>query len=256
MLRISTGVLMIIFCTTLNAQEIILRDKASVKQVFQDEVESQNALPMDEVGVDFGYILYRAEITTSATESTTLTLENVRDYAAVYVDDYFQGTLTDKKKKIVLNCAPGLHKLELYVENIGRITYGPEILDNSKGIFGNVTVGQRVLENWVMIPLNIREMHPDNLNFDMTSDDEYPGFYKGFFEFNDIKNVYLDVSGWGMGEVWINGHYLGSYWEEEKQQSIQIQADLLNRGKNELVVFELKKIKEPKMRLSAAPVFN
>ena len=34
------------------------------------------------------------------------------------------------------NLPIGIHKLSIYTENIGRITYGPEILDNSKGIYG------------------------------------------------------------------------------------------------------------------------
>ena len=43
-----------------------------------------------------------------------------------------------------------------------------------------------------------------------------------------------------MGEVWINGHYLGSFWDEEKQQSILIPAEILAEKGNRIVVFDLK----------------
>lgn len=72
----------------------------------------------------------------------------------------------------------------------------------------------------------------------------------------DPKDTYLDISGWGMGEVWINGVYLGSYWEEEKQQSIQVSESILKQGSNEVIVFELKNNKQRLMKLSNQPLFK
>lgn len=68
--------------------------------------------------------------------------------------------------------------------------------------------------------------------------------------------TYLDVSGWGMGEVWVNGHYVGSYWEQNAQQSIQLPAEVLQKGANTLIVFELKSNGKHTMRLSDKAIFN
>jgi len=38
--------------------------------------------------------------------------------------------------------------LRIYAENIGRITYGPEILDNLKGLFGRITLDGEALSGW------------------------------------------------------------------------------------------------------------
>ncbi|RZK89952.1 MAG: hypothetical protein EOO98_09330, partial [Pedobacter sp.] len=85
---------------------------------------------------------------------------------------------------------------------------------------------------------------------------EAPSFYKGTFELNTLKNTYLDISGWGMGEVWVNNKYVGSYWEEEKQRSILISSENLVQGKNEVVVFEMKNNQQKTMKLSETPIFK
>ncbi len=255
MIRIVVVILILSWYAPSIAQEIVLNKEASLEQVYMDFIDSESLLPMNDLGVEFGYVLYQAEITTDV-ERTELQLENVRDYAVVYVDGKLQGTLADNNKKIVLETVPGTHQIQLYVENIGRVTYGPEILDNSKGLFGNITVGGKSQENWTMIPLNIRNLPVRGLTFEARSANHTPCFYKGTFVVQSPQDIYLDISGWGMGEVWMNNRYLGSYWEQEKQQSIQIRSDDLLKGRNEIVVFELKNNRQNTMRLSETPVFR
>lgn len=255
MIRISIFILISFFHIPLVGQEISLYRKASLEQVYMDSFKSENLLPMNDLDVEFGYVLYQAEIRTES-ENADLELENVRDYAVVYVDGKLQGTLSDSNKKIRLDILPGKHQLQLYVENIGRITYGPEILDNSKGLFGYAQLDREDIENWIMIPLKIRDYPVEKLIFDICNDIQTPCFYKGTFNIDSLQNIYLDISGWGMGEVWINNKYLGSYWEQEKQQSILIQSNDLVPGKNEIIVFELKNNRKKTMKLSEIPIFK
>jgi len=247
--------MMFLLGQTLMAQEIILKQKAPVSQVYKEAVEAEDALPMNDLNIEFGYVLYQTEINTD-TESGELELENVRDYAVVYMDGKLQGTLTDKGKKIAIKAEPGNHTLQFYVENIGRITYGPEITDNSKGLFGNVTLDGNNIQNWKMIPLNVRNYPIKDLVFEQNPGTDTPGFYQGQFDFNRPQNMYLNMTGWGMGEVWLNQRYLGSYWEQEKQQSILIPSEDLVPGKNELVIFELKNNQQKKISLSPTPIFK
>ena len=105
----------------------------------------------------------------------------------------------------------GEHTLQLYAENIGRITYGPEILDNSKGLFGSITLSGTEIENWKMIPLAVRECSVGELTFTPQANGGIPCFYKGLFTVETPAETYLDVSGWGMGEVWaLCGFLLGT----------------------------------------------
>lgn len=168
--------------------EIHLQQVASVDQVYMDKYESENLLPMNSLNMEFGYLLYQAEITTGS-EIAQLELENVRDYAAVYLDGRLQGTLSDDSRKISLKAKEGTHQLQLYVENIGRITYGPEILDNSKGLFGRVTLNGEDILNWTIIPLNIKNYPLKELRFQKKDNVQLPGFYKGNFSILSLIHI-------------------------------------------------------------------
>lgn len=241
--------------TVLHAQEIKMSESAALEQVYGETVASDALKPFNELNKEFGYVLYEAKITV-ASEEAVLQLENVRDYAAVYVDSILQGTLTNSNNKLTLNVGAGEYTLRLYAENIGRITYGPEILDNWKGLFGSVTLDGEEVEGWKITPLNIKEHEVKDLQFTSKDTGVLPCFHKGFFKMEKPEGAYLDMSGWGMGEVWINGQYIGAYWENEKLKSIQLPADLLKKDKNEVVVFELKSNKQKAIKLVDAPVFN
>ncbi len=232
-----------------------MQETANPEQVYGTRIESETLLPMNELDIEFGYVLYEANLTVHS-EDAVLEIENIRDYAVVYLDDQFQGTVTDNRKKLLLPVEAGEYTLRLYAENIGRITYGPEILDNQKGLFGTIAINGEKIENWQMTHLQIRETNVQELDFSKINVSDQPCFYRAYFEISEPGEWYLDVSGWGMGEVWINGCYLGSYWEEEKQQSIQVPVSLQKEGKNELIVFELKNNKQTHMVFSEEPVFK
>jgi len=241
--------------TVIQAQEIKITEYTTLEEVYETPVESEKPLPFNELSKESGYVLYEATIKVNSNKEV-LELENVRDYAAVYIDSTLQGTVTDNDKKLPLNIAEGEYTLRIYAENIGRITYGPEILDNSKGLFGDIKLDGVAIENWNITPLNIREADVQQLKFATAKAAKLPGFYKGIFDVANPKDQYLDMSGWGMGEVWINGQYIGAYWEKEKLQSIQVVADLLQKGKNEVVVFEMKNNSQRAIKLTEKPVFK
>ena len=238
------------------AQQIAMREYAPLEQVCGEAYESDELLPMGDVGTEFGYVLYEAVVTLPE-GGAELELENVRDYAAVYLDAAFQATLTDGSKRLALHGPAGEHTLRLYVENIGRITYGPEILDNSKGLFGRASLGGDEIAAWRIVPLEVRECDPAALTFEPLDAQCMPGFRRGSFDGASSDDRYLDVTGWGMGEVWINGRYLGAFWDEEKQQSILIPGGTLRERDNVIVVFDIKN-HDPRatMRLSPQPVFR
>lgn len=245
----------LLYLASVSAQEIQMLETASLPQVYGETQEAQELLPMNDLGLDFGYALYEAAI-TAETDHPSLTAENVRDYAAVYVDGKLQGWITDHKKTITLQISAGKHRLQLYAENIGRITYGPEILDNSKGLFGTISVEDTAVENWKMTPLLVRDCVVNELNFEKQAGDGTPCFYRGTAEIETPQDTHLNVSGWGMGEVWINGHYLGSYWETNSQQTVPVPASAQVKGANSIVVFELKDNGKRTMRLSDKAIFN
>ncbi len=214
---------------------------ASLDQVYGTSRQSATLLTMGDLDMESGYVLYETEIGSEAGGEVLLQVENVRDYAAVYLNGVYVGSLNAEKNTIPLNLPTGQSTLQLYVENIGRITYGPEILDNSRGIFGNVLLGGTSIRKWKITPLWIRDADVSKLQFvSKEKPATLPCFHRGLFSLDELKDVSLDIKGWGMGEVWVNGHYLGAYWEEEAIQTLRIRAADLKKGQNELILFDLK----------------
>ncbi|WP_294479703.1 beta galactosidase jelly roll domain-containing protein [uncultured Bacteroides sp.] len=249
------GLFLLSLMPPVSAQEIRMTEIASLEQVYGDIQEAQTLMSMNDLGMDFGYVLYETQITAN-TDAVELELENVRDYASVYVDDKLRGRLTDDNKKLSIPATPGEHTLRLYAENIGRITYGPEILDNSKGLFGMASLDGEVIDNWKIIPLLVRDCEVDKLLFEKETNKSLPCFYRGAFLLNTLHDTNLDLTGWGMGEVWINGQYTGSFWEENAQLSIPVSASILNQGDNQVVIFELKDNGKRTVSLCESPVFK
>ena len=64
---------------------------------------------------------------------------------------------------------------------------------------------------------------------------------KGTFYLSTVADTYLDMSNWGKGVVWVNGHNLGRYWSVGPQQTLYLPAEWLKKGDNDLVVLELLK---------------
>jgi len=236
------------------AQEVQLNEMAGADQIFGLQVTSDKLLPMNDLNIDYGYVLYESEINIES-EDPVLEVENIRDYATVYINGVFQGVLRDNQKKITLLAKPGKYTMQLYAENIGRITYGPEILDNSKGLFGSICVDGEDINNWEITELKVKDFSANNLIYS-EKNIKTPCFHKGYFSIESPKEMYLDITGWGMGEVWINGQYAGSYWEAEKQRTIQIPASILKKGINDVVMFELKNNEQKVARLSNEPIFD
>ncbi len=246
--------LSLLFSLLASAQEIRIREKASMEQVYGETQESEELMSMNDLGVDFGYMLYEASVTTD-TEECELEIENVRDFATVYVDGKPVGRLTGENRKLGFRVSSGTHTLRLYAENIGRVTYGPEILDNSKGLFGNAFLNGVAVEGWKMTVLEARDCSVDGLVFGECGDYTTPGFYEGTFRSDASRDTNLDMSGWTMGEVWVNGQYVGSYWTENTERSVSVPASILKEGENRVVVFELGSGAQT-VRLSDTPVFK
>lgn len=231
-------------------------ETAPLEQVYGKAVQSPNLISFNDLNIEFGYVLYQTEIDVETENKALLQVENVRDYAAIYINDKYVGSITSEKNNISISLSPGKSVLKLYVENIGRITYGPEILDNSKGLFGKVTFDKKPLNNWTIIPLKVKGYDIHNLTFNSTESRIYPCFLKATFPLENIKDYHLDLTGWGMVEVWVNNKYAGSYWEEEAQKSIPLPQSIFIKGKNEIVLYEMKPNEILKVCLTDNPVFK
>jgi beta-galactosidase len=203
------------------------------------------------LGQNYGFILYRTQVTGPRAEAL-LTIRELHDRAHVFVDGQLLGVLEREtpEKKLMLSIPPGGITLEILVENMGRINYGPESHDR-KGITEGVLLGQQYLFNWTIFPLPLDDL--SGLRFSPATSTERPTFYRGRFVVTAPNDTFLALDGWTKGVCWINGFNLGRYWERGPQKTLYIPAPLLHKGENELIVFELDRNTHSQVRLCDHP---
>ena len=195
-------------------------------------------LTMEELDQDYGFILYKTTI-KGKLEALKLNLQEVRDRALIYLNGEYQGVIDRNNKQEILLSADGPEStLEILVENMARINYGP-LLKDPKGITEGVRIGNQFLFNWDIYTIPLKDI--ENIKYGNGNKEEYPTFYRGSFEVKEVGDTYLDFEGWEKGVVFINGFNLGRYWKVGPQKRLYLPAPLLKEGKNEIVVFELHK---------------
>lgn len=203
-------------------------DKLTLKKIQSPTPES-----MEHFGLCDGFILY--ETTVKGNYSGKLWLDGLRDRAHVFVNDELKGIVyrNDKEQSISLGKLTGENNIKVLVEDMGRINYGPNMMDR-KGVEQIRIDGQLLFGyNVYLIPLeNIPELdETDGKN-------EFPCFFKGNFTAEKDKSCFVHLSGFTKGYVFVNGFNLGRYWKIGPQKSLYIPGALL-KEENEITVLEL-----------------
>ncbi|TCP22342.1 beta-galactosidase [Scopulibacillus darangshiensis] len=205
---------------------------------------------MEKLGQNVGFTLYRTTI-KGPREPARLAIQDVRDRALVFVNQAYIGVI-DRINGGELDIEVGEDgaELDILVENMGRINYGPYLKDR-KGITEGVRLGQQFLYNWTIYPLPLDDL--TNLSFNTLSKKRGPSFYKASFGIDEAADTFLELPGWTKGAAFINGFNLGRYWEIGPQKTLYVPAPLLNKGKNKLVVFELHGMDKPEVIFQEKP---
>ncbi|WP_100073933.1 glycoside hydrolase family 35 protein [Chryseobacterium camelliae] len=216
--------------------DIMLDAYAGVFSQLPEPKQSVKPLSFEDLSQAYGFVLYR----TTLNKDGLLKIRELRDYALVYVNGKYITTLDRRLKQdsVALSGIPSGAILDLWVENNGRINYGPYLADNRHGITESVSVDGQEVSGWNMYRFPFHTV--SNFSFSRTADQKagQPGLYKGTFILNQPADTYLDMRDFGKGFVFLNGHNLGKYWQIGPQQTIYVPASWLKKGKNEIVVFD------------------
>ncbi|WP_138755957.1 glycoside hydrolase family 35 protein [Paenibacillus sinopodophylli] len=196
---------------------------------------------MEKLGQSLGYILY-STVVKGPRDLAQLTLQDVRDRALVFVDGEYRGVIERWAPRTLPIIVPekGI-RLDILVENMGRINYGPHLRD-PKGITEGVRLDNQFLYGWTIYPLPLDDLTGLVFSSEHREDihvKPQPAFYKGMFEVDQPADTFLTLDGWIKGNVYLNGVHLGRYWEVGPTKTLYIPAPLLRAGVNELIVFEL-----------------
>lgn len=216
----------------------------------------QSKFPMtfEEVGQDYGFVLYTANVNVNVQGKGKLRLLGLRDRAHVFVQNSkhifysFKPVSGDPKTEGDIPVNKG-DKLVILVENMGRDQVGNRNHDR-KGL-KNVTLNDNHITDWTM------EVVPLTRNQDVTEllrivrkegDGRLPGFFAGSFTLSDKQeplDTFLDPTGWGKGVAYVNGVNLGRYWPMAGPQvRLYLPAPFLMRHpqENRLMLFEVDRV--------------
>ncbi|MEO5915037.1 MAG: beta-galactosidase [Luteolibacter sp.] len=209
-----------------------------------DSQVSEQPKTMEALGQTFGYILYTTKV--KGPFRGVLSVPSIRDRAIILVDGKRQGVPMDRRVNrfsAEVEIPAGEHTLGLFVENMGRINFSKEMVNERKGLIGPVKLGEKTLTGWTNIQYPFK---PKWLDGRTTIDGdpktvgkfEQPVIYRGGFTLEKTGDTWLDMRKFGKGVVWVNGHNLGRYWQVGAQQGLYLPGCWLKKGQNEIILLE------------------
>ncbi|MGA7156240.1 MAG: beta-galactosidase family protein [Acidobacteriaceae bacterium] len=226
----------------IHGKTIRLTQSQSLWSILPNGVKGNAPRSMEELGQGYGYILYRTRIKAGflgdAKEGSLLKVGAVHSYARVYVDGQLQGVMDRRlgQRELQIRAHAG-QRLDVLVENSGRINFTTKIREERAGILGDVTLGGEVLHGWEMIPLPLNV--PPAKGYTLHGCVAGPCLYRGSLKLNEAEDTYLNTSLLGKGVVWVNGHLLGRFWDVGPMGSLYLPGAWLRPGNNDVIVMDL-----------------
>jgi beta-galactosidase len=194
--------------------------------------------PFEALDQNQGFMLYKT--TLIGHKSGKLKITELHDYATIFVDGQYIGKLDRREGNFIIELPKTSSKdpvLEILVEGMGHINFAQEIIDR-KGITDRVSLNGMTLMNWEVYKLPMDDAMVQALK-PLAKAPQKPGiFFKGTFNLQQPGDVYVDLSQYQKGVVWVNGHNLGRYWNIGPQKRLYCPASWLKTGQNELLIFD------------------
>ena len=217
-------------------------------------VENRDVLTMEDMDCGWGMIQYTTTLPDIPRKSV-LTLNDCHDYAQIWVNHQFVGSIDRVKneKSLMLPPVKKGDVLNILVEAMGRINFGRAIKD-FKGITSDVQLQTEqdghemtyTLKHWVIRTIaddyeaiktamasNRKEVKDNEA---IVSDG---GYFKGEFTLKKVGDMFLNFEAFGKGQVWVNGHAMGRIWHIGPQQTLYVPGCWLKKGKNEVIVLDI-----------------
>jgi beta-galactosidase len=234
-----------------------LGSKVALFNALPKAVKNSTPLTFEDLSQDYGYVLYRTTI--KGGKKGELQIKQLRDYALIFINQRRAGIVDRRlnQNTLALTLPKGEVQLDIFVENMGRVNFGKYLLENKKGITEQVTFDGTQVKNWSMygFPFNNIAGYTTKAAPSKQSGNG-PTLQKGSFQISTVADTYLDMTDWGKGVVWVNGHNLGKYWAIGPQQTLYIPQEWLKKGKNDIAVLELIKPDQNILKAIDQPILN
>ncbi len=213
-------------------------------------VKSHDIEPMEQFNQGYGSIMYSTKL-PEVKAGALLQINDMCDYALVYIDgkkigELYRGNGYETTLRLPENVRQGA-SLDIFIEAMGRINYS-KLIHDFKGITKDVelltTAGSHEvtynLKDWQVRLFPVSAMDKGMKYASLDADVNTPAYYRSSFTLKKVGDTYLDMSTWGKGLVWINGHCIGRFWSVGPQQTLYVPGCWLRKGRNDIVVMDIK----------------
>jgi beta-galactosidase len=158
-----------------------------------------------------------------------------------------------KQDHLAVNFTQPRTRLDILVENTGRVNFTVAIRGERQGITHQVTLAGKPLTGWQIYALPMDA--PQREHF-APKDCTGACFYRGTLRVDRVGDTFLDTSSFTKGFVWVNGHALGRIWNIGPQKTLYLPAPWLHKGNNDVIVFDLEGAPGRSVSGLAAPILN
>ena len=237
--------------------KFVLTEYAPLGNGMGSSVQSRDIRSFEDMDMGWGIADYSTALPKIPVGSM-LTLNEPHDFAQVFVDGKYIGKIDRVKNEKTLMLPPVEKGTELCIriEAMGRINFGRAIKDY-KGITKEVTISAEMdgheaswnLKNWTIVPI------PDNYETAVKALSvgtetskrtrqhakllTKAGYYRGHFMLRKPGDTFLNMEAFGKGQVYVNGHAIGRFWNIGPQQTLYLPGCWLKQGRNEVIVLDV-----------------
>lgn len=237
--------------------KFVLTEYAPLGNGMGSSVQSRDIRSFEDMDMGWGIADYSTALPKIPVGSM-LTLNEPHDFAQVFVDGKYIGKIDRVKNEKTLMLPPVEKGAELCIriEAMGRINFGRAIKDY-KGITKEVTISAEMdgheaswnLKNWTIVPI------PDNYETAVEALSvgtetskrtrqhakllTKAGYYRGHFTLRKPGDTFLNMEAFGKGQVYVNGHAIGRFWNIGPQQTLYLPGCWLKQGRNEVIVLDV-----------------
>lgn len=237
--------------------KFVLTEYVPLGNGMGSSVQSRDIRSFEDMDMGWGIADYSTALPKIPVGSM-LTLNEPHDFAQVFVDGKYIGKIDRVKNEKTLMLPPVEKGAELCIriEAMGRINFGRAIKDY-KGITKEVTISAEMdgheaswnLKNWTIVPI------PDNYETAVKALSvgtetskrtrqhakllTKAGYYRGHFTLRKPGDTFLNMEAFGKGQVYVNGHAIGRFWNIGPQQTLYLPGCWLKQGRNEVIVLDV-----------------
>ena len=199
-------------------------------------------LTFETMNQDYGFMLYSTDIEYTDDAERSIRINGLHDRAMIFGNGKYLGCMMrDRKSEDIRFSVPsGGLRLDILVENMGRVNYGNAMLNENKGICGFVKIevlnedgsiypwNYTVKTSWTNTSLPFDNL--DKTDFTKAPKPGRPIIYEGSFSAKPGVDTFFNPVSGVKGFVEINGFNLGRYWSVGPQGTLYVPGELLKEN--------------------------